>query len=442
MGNRFKPFTLFLCLLIIAFLIIGPRVIENNTEIEITRDRKNKPEEEWRGVITVWDYPRPYPEGGSGYGWIRGKIREFESKNPGVFIELHKMDWQQGSIQMDLAVKTGTYPDIAPVGTNFGYAEAGLLEALDEYYTPEVRSKYMEYAIKAVIHRDRIWGIPLYGASPVLLLNLEIFNKLKVEPPPDGRWTYDEFVETLKRLTVDTNGDGKTDIYGFHSFIQNGYTDLYGLLLSDGWELYDHVEGRYSINTPDALSGLNKLVALARDYGVVPDDFGVSSPDEAWLAFASRRNVAVHPAGLWALGKLELMKNEGKGFEYMIAEYPIGKTGIPVTVSEGVAAYGLFVQRDAGKREMCIRFLNHLVQGFDANEIRRRNVIPVRKDQVESYAPLVEPDTIKVIPKMNNWVYIEDILNSHIRQAVLGKETPEEALKRAQSEIDSLRGQP
>lgn len=442
MGSGFKPFTLFLCLLVIAFLIFGPGIILNNRETEKERDAKGRPEGEWRGVITLWDYPRPYPEGGSGYGWIRGKIREFESKHPGVFIELHKMDWQQGLIQMDLAVKTGTYPDIAPVGTNFGYAEAGLLEDLDGYYNPEVRSEYMEYAIKAVTHKDRIWGIPLYGASPVLLLNLEIFSKLKVEPPANGRWSYDEFVDALKRLTVDTNNDGKIDIYGFHSFIQNGYTEVYGLLLSDGWEPYDPVTGSYSVNTSDALSGLNKLVALARHHGVVHGDFGVSSPDEAWMAFASRRNIAVHPAGLWALGKLGLMKNEGKGFEYMIAEYPIGKTGVPVTVSEGVAAYGLFVQREAEKREMCVRFLEHLAQGFDANEIKRRNVIPVKKDPLENYAPLVDPDTIKVIPKMNGWEYIEDILNSHIRQAVLGKETPEEALERAQSEIDGLRSRP
>lgn len=437
MGKEFKPFTLFLCLLIIAFMVFGSKLINNGIESSL-KEGKNSVENRWKGVITIWDYPRPYPEGGSGFGWIRERIQEFERRNPGIFIELHTLDWERGTVQLDLAVQSGTYPDIAPVGTNFGYASRGVLEPLDEYFTPRIKEKYLDYALKAVTYEERIWGIPVYGAAPVMLLNLELFQKRGVDPPEGGRWTYSEFAEALKKLTFDENGDGKIDVYGFHSFVLNGYTNLGGILLSDGWELFNPVNSRYMVDTPQALSGLKKVVDLALEYRVVPEDFGISSPDEAWKAFAIKKKIAVYPAGLWAVGKLESLKNQGKGFEFGVAEYPIGEVGSSVTVSDGVAAYGIFKQESAQKKKICLEFLDYIAGSFDHREIMRRRVIQVRRDSPAYLTPIVDPGTIKIVPKMKNWSYVEDILNSHIRQAILGKETPEAALKAAQKEIDAV----
>ncbi len=434
---KFRLLTIFLCLAVAAFMVYGPRLIKNRAEYQIVEDQ---PDEEWQGVITLWDFPRPYRGGGSGFGWIKEKIKEFEEKHRGVLVELHCLDENNGEIQLDLAVQSGRYPDIAPVGNNFGWAQEGVLEPLDDYFTPGTKEMYLDYALRAVTYKGSIWGIPLYGTAPVMLLNLEIFEKRGVEPPPGGQWTYDEFVDILGKLTYDKDNDGDTDVYGFNSYIMNGSFNLWGILLSDGWEIFDLARNKYTLHTPEAVSGLKKLVALAQEYKVVPEDFGVQSSSRAWLTFVREKKVAVYPAGLWAVFQLENLKNEGTGFEYGIAEYPVGELGHPVTAGSGVISYGVFRQKDREKRDMCIKFLDFISGDFDDAEAAKRGVLPVKASPGQQ-SMVVDPMHIKTIPRMEKWSYVEDIINNHIRQAVLGVEEPDEALKLAQQEVDMLFGE-
>lgn len=436
--DGFKPFTLFLCLIVLAFMLYGHVLIQNWVEYQ---NNLGKPlEEGWEGVITLWDFPKPIPGGGSGFAWIREKIREFEKKNPGIFIELHCLDRQNGQIQLDLAVQSGRYPDIAPLQSNFWYADKGVLEPLDQYFAGEIREEYFDYALEAVSYRGRIWGMPLYGTAPVMLLNLELFEEMGVEPPEGGRWTYQQFVETLEKLTCDRDGDGNIDIYGFNSPIFNGYYNTWGIIFSDGWQLWDPYSHRYSIYTPEAVSGLEKLVDLSLKYRVVPENFGLCSPKEGWKSFALEKRVAVYPAELRAVSELEKQKSTGKGFEFGIAEYPAGRLGRPVTVGSGVEAYCIFKQQDRGKKEMCLEFLEFIAQDYRGQKAAERGVLPVQRKAGSSCEFTVNPENIVVIPKRDKWAYIEDVINNHIRQAVMGQESPAEALKAAQQEVDMVQG--
>ncbi len=52
--------------------------------------------------------------------------------------------------------------------------------------------------------------------SPVgIFFNKGLFDKFGVPYPPEDEWTWDQFAETVKKLTKDTDGDGKTDVWGF-----------------------------------------------------------------------------------------------------------------------------------------------------------------------------------------------------------------------------------
>jgi len=430
--------TIFLCLAVIVFMVYGSNLIQNR--VGYKKRNEQMTEEQWKGVITIWDFPRPYPGGGSGFRWIREKIKEFEKTHPDVLIELHCLNRKDGDIQLDLAIQSGRYPDIAPVGGSFECADRGMLEPLDEFFTPEKKEIYLDYALKAVSYKKKIWGVPLYGTAPVLLLNLEIFEKRGIEPPHDGRWTYSEFVDALKRLTYDGDGDGDIDVYGFNSYILNGYYSVWGILLSDGWEIYDLTVDMYTIYTPEALSGLKKLVDLSQRYKVVPENFGTQSFLQGWKSFALDEKVAVYPVELCAVSQLEQLKNEGKGFEFAIAEYPAGQLGVPVTAGSGIVSYGIFKQEDMEKKKTCMEFIDFIVKDFDGQEAVRRGVLPVRDALSSQQNFIVDPQHIKIIPRMEKWNYVEDIINSHIRLAVMGKEEPEHALKSAQHEVDILFG--
>ena len=54
-------------------------------------------------------------------------------------------------------------------------------------------------------------SVPLYGLSYGLFYNKKLFKEANLQPPK----TWSEFVAAAKKLTKDTNGDGKPDQWGF-----------------------------------------------------------------------------------------------------------------------------------------------------------------------------------------------------------------------------------
>ena len=76
-----------LAIILTLFILMWPiyNYLLQNQEAE---QRDNESETAWKGIITIWDFPRLNIETGSRYGWIIDKIRAFEKKNPSTFIHI------------------------------------------------------------------------------------------------------------------------------------------------------------------------------------------------------------------------------------------------------------------------------------------------------------------------------------------------------------------
>ncbi|MCG8538575.1 MAG: extracellular solute-binding protein [Clostridia bacterium] len=442
---KYKSFTLFLCLILIAFILFAPHLLIR-PEIDQLVDKIFVREIEWQGIITIRDYPRLDTTTGYKYSWILKKIKEFERKNPGVFIEFKPLNEEFGHIEIDTAIKTNSLPDIAPIGSDFEIISQGVLEPLDEYLTKEEIDSYKLNAISSVKYGGRIWGIPYMMENYCLFLNLDLFNQRGVKPPKDGNWTYEEFLKSLKELTYDKDGDGESDIYGFNSYIMPNSYNIWGIILSDGGEIVDYKTRRYSFYGREALSGLKKLVDLKLVHKVTPENFGTNSAKEAWKSFAIDKKVAVYPGKASLVNTLKLLNSIGKGFNFNIANYPIGEAGIPISSGNTVTAYGVFKQDDKRKLEMCIKFVKHLTDEDGQRELYKQGVFPVKKKVGEIYKKDKIMSNIeknlaysKPIGIHSKWRLVDDIVQSQIRMAVLGKKSPEEALKEAKERIEGLR---
>ncbi|KXG74644.1 ABC transporter substrate-binding protein [Thermotalea metallivorans] len=442
--RKYRPFTLFLCLLLWGFIILGPiYFLEYRPEYPYKDPMKK--EVAWKGVITLWDYPRLDVTNGSRYGWIISKIKQFERENPGVFIELKPMDWKTGPVELDTAIQMKMYPDIAPVATDFSVIDRDVLEPVDEYLTREELEDYKVQALNAVRYKGKTWGFPWMMTTYTMLLNLDLFHEKGVDPPKDGNWTYDEFVKATKALTFDRDGNGKNDVYGFHSFIDLNSYNTWGILLSDGAELFDE-DFNYRFNDERAKSGLKKLVDLKQVHGVMPPSFGENTEGEAWQSFYKEKKVAVYPVGTWAIHVLNNLRNQGEGFEIGVANYPIGKKGIPVSFGNQVSAYGIFKQEDKEKLKMCVKFLKFITDGQFQKDLGRLGVFPVKKSAGDIYRhdPLMATVEKSLaycenIPVHPHWMTIDGILQSQIRQAVLGNKSVEDALRDAEMKIEAYR---
>ena len=441
--RRHRPFTLFLCLILCAFIILGPIYFIEYSHVKNHKSPKDM-ETNWKGVITLWDYPRLDSSNGTRFGWINRIIKDFERAHPGVYIELKPMDWSTGPMELETAIQTKSYPDMAPVGSDYSIIGQNVLEPLDEYLSPEILSNYRTHAIEAVRYNRQIWGIPWMMTTYTMFLNLELFHEKGIRPPEKGNWTYEEFVETMKALTYDRDGDGKNDVYGFHSFIDLNDYNCWGILLADGAEFFNE-EKDYKFNDKRAISGLKKLADLKLVHKVTPESLGKNSENEAWDLFSNQKKVAVYPTGTWAINVLNNLRYEGKGFEFGVANYPIGEKGVPVPMAQSVAAYGIFKQQDKEKLKMCVKFLQFISQEKYQKELYRLGVFPVNKNVGEIYKNdsmmgLIENSIAytKGIPDHPQWLTIDGLIQSQIRQVLLELKTPEEALRDAEMKINIL----
>jgi multiple sugar transport system substrate-binding protein len=400
---------------------------------------------EWKGIITIRDYPRLDMTTGHKYSWITKKIKEFERNNPGVIIDFKPLDPQFGHIELNTAIKTNSCPDIAPIGSDFQIISSGALEPLDEYLNKDEINNYKPKAISAVKYENKIWGIPYMMETHCLFLNQDLFNERGVKLPNEGNWTYEEFVETLKQLTYDKNGDDKIDVFGFNSYIKPNSYSTWGILLSDGGKILDYKTDEYIFFGERAVSGLKKLIDLKLVHNVTPQDFGINNAAEAWRSFAIDKKVAVYPGKSSLISVLRLLNSRGKGFNIGIANYPIGEADIPISSGNMVTAYGIFKQEDKKKLEMCVRFLMYLTDDESQRELYKQGAFPVKRDIENIYKnDEIMSKLQKTLSNSNtiglhrDWNIIDDILQTQIRMALLSKKTPEEAIKAAKEKIDKI----
>lgn len=145
------------------------------------------------------------------------EIAAFEASHPDVKVTRVGI----GSDYDDLTTKyiagavSGELPHVGLVSQRYGIPQlydAGVLVPVDELMTEEEKADVLPAYWGRYTYKGVKVAIPFQVSMPVLYVNLDLFEQYGVEIPR----TWDEVMEAAKKLTVDTNGDGVTDIYGFN----------------------------------------------------------------------------------------------------------------------------------------------------------------------------------------------------------------------------------
>ena len=406
---------------------------------------------QWKGTITIWDAPRWANEDDDKFFWIKDKIAEFEALHPGVKIELVETPWAEMNEKLSVAIAGRAWPDIVPVdisgAINRTHLEQGVVEALDAFFTKEELADFSEGALQAYTYKDKLYGIPTSMSVHVMLLNLDHFEEAGVEPPVNGRWTWDEFLEKAKALTFDSDGDGVIDKYGFSTYILAGYYEAWPFFYMDGAEPLG--DGKFGFNTPEGISAIQKLVDLKLVHGAGPIEMGSSDVGGTFRALAreGERHIAIQPWNSWAIATVT-----GEGVNYMpnvmVAEYPTGDTGTPVTIS-GVGGWVVMHQKDRKKLEMVAEFAKFLSTTEEQYRFATEyGTFPARKstDAMDPFAdkPLMaKAATMAVtqgvtLPEHPNWAQIDDRIQAELQLIFAGEKTVEQGMNDASQQIERL----
>ncbi len=403
-----------------------------------------KVEEPYKGIIKIGDIPRLSVNADVNYRWIQNKIKAFEKKNPGVYIELVPMELDKLYNRFEIERGKDESPDIIPVDSNF--LDFNVLEALDDYFDKQELEDFKHQVLKSVIYNKQMMAVPIGMSTYTMYINLEKFNERGITSPINGNWTYEEFVNILKQLTYDSDGDGIIDEYGFISPIGPNYYNIWGIILSDGGELINTKRIEYNFYGEKAIKGLEKAIDLKQKYKVVPDYFGIIGEKEAWEMFYKEQKLAVYATGSWAINYLDKLYKSGDGFNFDIVNYPTGDKGLPVVLNNGIVSYGVIKKEDPKKVEMCVKFLKFLTTDSNQRSLQEIGLFTVKRSIKDMY--MDNPKMKKIeeslayvhyIPFIDNWIEIDLIIQEEIRKAILAQKPSYKAIEDAKIEIDKLK---
>lgn len=162
-----------------------------------------------------------------GYDITNKKIVDgFQAKYPYVKLEIDEAPWSDFISKITTEIAGNNAPDtwLQENAVILGYGKQGAAEDLAPYIAKDLKKDDYISGLFAAKVGDKVWGVP-HGVNPIALAyNKKIFTDANV-PLPTDNWTYQDLIDTAKKLTKDTNGDGTPEIYGFivSSSITNGW---------------------------------------------------------------------------------------------------------------------------------------------------------------------------------------------------------------------------
>jgi multiple sugar transport system substrate-binding protein len=190
---------------------------------------------------------------------------------------------------------------------------------------------------RAFFTRDgRQFGLPKYHGALALYYNKDLFDEYGVSYP-DDTWTYDDYLDAMKRLTRDRNGDGETDLWG--SMMDISWDRIQVHVNAWGGHFVDPQDATHSLmDAPEAMAAMEWIRARMWDDRVMASFLDVQNMTTR-EAFVSRQ-VAMVEDGSWALKDILT----GADFRIGVAPMPVGPGGrATLATTDG---FGIYAQTE------------------------------------------------------------------------------------------------
>ena len=283
-----------------------------------------------------------------------------------VEVHMERIPWGTFYDKLTLSLAFGGAPDLFVLHTGRfpEYASHNVLSPLDgdlkaAGITP---SLYPAQTWRAAGWEGRQYALPLDVHPMTLYWNKDLFAKAGIERPPRD---YEEFLAAARKMTVDTNGDGKPDQWGF------AFTNLASnstLFMNQfGTEMLTPDLGRSALGERGSREAYARMLDLIYREKVAPKPEG----QDAWLSFRNGK-VGMVMEGVYMNADLE----KTEGLHYGGADVP--QFGPKPAVWAG--SHLLVLPRDAKPRQRAAAWTFARYASEHSVEWAKGGQVPARSD--------------------------------------------------------------
>ena len=304
-------------------------------------------------------------------------IRVFYTPDPEDFQEKMLADFQAGTAPDVFQGCCTHFPAWAQMGYTLDlrpYVEADLDQATIDDWDPAQYSALFT-------PNGRQFGLPKYHGALALYYNKDLFDEYGVDYP-DGTWDHDDYLEAMKRLTHDRDGDGQTDLWG--SMLDISWDRIQVHVNGWGGHFVDpDVPTRCRMCEPEAMAAMEWIRARMWDDKVMATFLDVQNMSTRQAFIAGR--VAMVEDGSWALKDILA----GSDFRIGVAPFPAGPAGrATLATTDGFGIY-------AGTKhpEAAWELLKFLISKDYGRAMARANFLqPARASLVDEWVSFIRQE--------------------------------------------------
>lgn len=390
---------------------------------------------------------------------LKPTIAEFEKIHPNIQINLAAIPNDAYWDRLSLDIASGVEGDIVTLDTGAGimgyYSQrAGgafidLGSYIKGYVLPDGTKLEKDVMLIDSIKRDnKVIALPyIMFAAPMTAYRVSDLKAAKVDPKELSTW--DGYLKAVKKLTRDTNGDGKIDKYGFGqpttAETVSRWWDMHWLWTAGGG-IFPKEEGPYTadrliFNSPENVYAVTYLKSLI-DAAAPKGDKNLT---ELHTMFANGAISTVQIAS-WTLANFQ---NEMKKADY---DNDIGMAPFPTLQKDGKTMKPVYVSW--GNPLAISSKSKHPKEAFDfiafmhSKAAQKREMVraaPTNKLVYDDYAKLFPKQAslikesqnyeMRQVPDIVQWNQFDHIVQESMKSALLGTKTVKEALDWGQQEM-------
>jgi multiple sugar transport system substrate-binding protein len=365
----------------------------------------------------------------------------FMVAHPDIAVELLNIP-SSGDFQRRLAADfaAAAPPDLFLINyRRYGpFVAGGAIEPIDAYLAQSTaieRSDFYAQALDAFTWQGALMCLPQNVSSPVIYYNKNLFAAAGLAYPADD-WTWDEFVETARALTVASNDDGAAGQYGLG--VDPSLVRAAPFLWMNGGEIVDDPDlpKSLALDSPASKAALAWFVELQTVHHVTPD--AVAEAAESSLSRFLSGRLAMLIESRRATPEFRRIER----FDWDVAPLPTNGARASILHADAFCIAAAGKHKDAAWR--FVEFAN--TQAGQTILAESGRTVPSRIDLAESDLFLASQERpansrifVDVIPKVRSfpalatWVDVEAVVDVELEAAFYGQITLDEAIRNAQA---------
>lgn len=384
----------------------------------------------------------------------KGKFRigfdEYEKDYPNIEVKIETVPYAQLHDKQLIMVEAGKTPDfgIAEMGLAYSLFKSGGFLALDDYFAQSDVAKpddFFEGPWGTMYVDGKIRGMPWESDCRLVYYNIDMFDNAGLSQPTHGTRTdftnvnWKQMLDIWKKLTIDTDGSGIVDQFGF-GFVGGEYDHF----LHDGADFYHQVDGKIvdstasyaTVNEEPFVRFVQFYVDMVEEKVVPPGYLSYMSYDDTRAMFAEEK-MATWVVGPWEYGILDAMNPD---LNYDVTDLPLAEGGYLASSGGG---WHISIYAAAEHPDEAWRGMEYLIKYTMPASLPCQWSKQILKAQMEprlkiffEYLPYTKSPSVPFTEITEVW----KITHRKIQEALLGQKTAQEAMDEAAKMINKVLG--